>query len=584
MPSAIIGALRVVLGADTASFEAGIDKAKAKSGELKGLVAGMADAFAGLVAPAALAGAGVATLAAGMRAAQEALDFADELDATATKIGVSAEALQSLRFAAQDADIDAGTFDATLMSLNATLGALKTGVGDAKIRAAFEKLGISDDQLKSMRDASDLLPVLADNIGKLGTQAEQVQIAKKLGVEDMLPLLQRGSKGIADLTDQAQSLGLVLKDEVVTRMADMSREVEIADQRMGAASRTIGTALTPAFLALKNTTADAMNWLAQFIDQFNRVENRATESLRRQRTRAYNAMLQVQTWAPGPNRDEALAAAQKQLADIDRELGERFDAAKRLAAEERKAGSGGGGGLDPKVKDAKKKGETWAELFSKARQNRQDYLDRQENARTLFSKNEGVIDPKTLKVDLEESTLEGLQDGFDRARHTVYESYREVFASAAEAGIRGGSRGILSWFGWELERTIIDKLSTAMADAATGGGSGGKWFSTIGALFGIGANAAGTPNWRGGLTLVGEKGPELVSLPRGAAITPNHQMGRALGSVNQTFIIHAQGAVLAEGLIAEMRQVGAQAAVAGAQGGAGLTDDRMRKRARNRFR
>jgi len=34
----------------------------------------------------------------------------------------------------------------------------------------------------------------------------------------------------------------------------------------------------------------------------------------------------------------------------------------------------------------------------------------------------------------------------------------------------------------------------------------------------VGANAAGTPYWRGGLSLVGEEGPELVNLPRGAAV------------------------------------------------------------------
>lgn len=40
---------------------------------------------------------------------------------------------------------------------------------------------------------------------------------------------------------------------------------------------------------------------------------------------------------------------------------------------------------------------------------------------------------------------------------------------------------------------------------------------------GIGANAAGTDNWRGGLTWVGEKGPEILNLPRGSQIIPNHQ-------------------------------------------------------------
>jgi hypothetical protein len=39
--------------------------------------------------------------------------------------------------------------------------------------------------------------------------------------------------------------------------------------------------------------------------------------------------------------------------------------------------------------------------------------------------------------------------------------------------------------------------------------------------FGGGANAEGTKFWEGGLTLVGEKGPEIVNLPRGSAIYSN---------------------------------------------------------------
>jgi hypothetical protein len=34
----------------------------------------------------------------------------------------------------------------------------------------------------------------------------------------------------------------------------------------------------------------------------------------------------------------------------------------------------------------------------------------------------------------------------------------------------------------------------------------------------VGSNATGTPNWRGGLTWVGEQGPELMNLPSGTRI------------------------------------------------------------------
>lgn len=45
----------------------------------------------------------------------------------------------------------------------------------------------------------------------------------------------------------------------------------------------------------------------------------------------------------------------------------------------------------------------------------------------------------------------------------------------------------------------------------------------------IGRNAGGTNNWRGGLTWVGENGPELVSLPRGSSIFSNSDSARMMG-------------------------------------------------------
>lgn len=55
------------------------------------------------------------------------------------------------------------------------------------------------------------------------------------------------------------------------------------------------------------------------------------------------------------------------------------------------------------------------------------------------------------------------------------------------------------------------------------GNSGWTWNEELGAW-----NAAGDANWRGGLTWVGEAGPELVSLPRGSQIYSN-QESRSMG-------------------------------------------------------
>lgn len=74
---------------------------------------------------------------------------------------------------------------------------------------------------------------------------------------------------------------------------------------------------------------------------------------------------------------------------------------------------------------------------------------------------------------------------------------------------------------WDKIKPIIDGVANGLS-----------WIKDkIGGLFGggdggggdVGTNAEGTNNWRGGLTVVGEEGPELVDLPRGSRILPNKE-------------------------------------------------------------
>ena len=75
---------------------------------------------------------------------------------------------------------------------------------------------------------------------------------------------------------------------------------------------------------------------------------------------------------------------------------------------------------------------------------------------------------------------------------------------------------------WEKVKPIVEGI-----------GNGLSWIADkVGGLFGgdgsdgggsIGTNANGTNNWRGGPTWVGERGPELVELPRGSRVLPNKE-------------------------------------------------------------
>jgi TP901 family phage tail tape measure protein len=68
----------------------------------------------------------------------------------------------------------------------------------------------------------------------------------------------------------------------------------------------------------------------------------------------------------------------------------------------------------------------------------------------------------------------------------------------------------------------------------------------------VGSNAAGTDNWRGGLTWVGERGPEIVNLPRGAQVIPNDKLGA--GSGGDTYNIYETVSAQATAMQVSRRQ------------------------------
>lgn len=77
-----------------------------------------------------------------------------------------------------------------------------------------------------------------------------------------------------------------------------------------------------------------------------------------------------------------------------------------------------------------------------------------------------------------------------------------------------------------LASKLADMMWSRGFDALWSGGLGkqvGGWFSKIG----IGSNANGTKNWRGGWTELNERGAEIVNLPRGTQIIP-HQLSKRM--------------------------------------------------------
>lgn len=91
------------------------------------------------------------------------------------------------------------------------------------------------------------------------------------------------------------------------------------------------------------------------------------------------------------------------------------------------------------------------------------------------------MDEKTLK------NVQNLKDGLDKLAATIQGKVKKSFGDIA------------NWLAGDFS---VKDMGTGLAYES------GNY----------GHNATGTSYWRGGLTWVGEEGPELVSLPRGSSV------------------------------------------------------------------
>lgn len=216
----------------------------------------------GLAAAAALGALAIAT-----QGAFEAMKGAADLTDAADRIGVGVEALQQWRYVADEAGVDTATLEGVMEKLNGTIGKFKLGLGDGKLKPAFEELGITKEQLANVQTADQMLLLLADTLGQVRDRGQQVALARTLGVEEALPVIRLGREELERLTGAASELGLVLDQQTVKSLDEADRKMELASQQ-------IKTLTTSAVEPLATALANAGAWVANWSTEMDRVRDK----------------------------------------------------------------------------------------------------------------------------------------------------------------------------------------------------------------------------------------------------------------------------------------------------------------------
>jgi TP901 family phage tail tape measure protein len=246
MADGLIGALRVLLGVDTAAFSEGLDKATGKL-EIFGVN------FQKLAGGLAITG-----IAAGfVYDINKMINAADALGKASQKYGVPVEQLSALKFAADMTEVSFESLEKGLGKLSKTLldAVVEPGGKAGKIFAA---LGISaTDSNGKMKDTTTILGDVAEKFNKLGDTNQRTAAAMKLfgksGAE-LIPLLAQGKDGIKELTDEAARLGIVIDANTAARAEEFNQTLK----RLHATHDSIVLQITQGMLPGLQTLADAM--------------------------------------------------------------------------------------------------------------------------------------------------------------------------------------------------------------------------------------------------------------------------------------------------------------------------------------
>jgi hypothetical protein len=250
--SAVIGALRVVLGADTAAFETGLKKAQ-----------GHANSFAASVTKIA-AGIGlergIETLVSGIvHGFKEAIKSADDMGKAAQKMGLPVEELSKLKLAADLSDVSMESLSAGLGKLSKAMVEVARGGGDAA-GLAFRQLGVDVKNADgTLRSTSDVLADVAGKFGGLGDGASKTAVAMALfgkGGKDLIPLLNEGKKGLEEMMHAAEKMGLVISKDTAAQSQKLMDNIKLLDAAKQGLTNTIVAQLLPALVRLSDQWVD----------------------------------------------------------------------------------------------------------------------------------------------------------------------------------------------------------------------------------------------------------------------------------------------------------------------------------------
>lgn len=239
MTDSVIGALRVVLGADTAALDSGLESAR---GNLASFGSGVGIAMAAAAASVATAAYSIVS------SIKSTITSADHLNSLSQSAGLTVEELSKLSYAANLSDISTESLASSLNKLTNSMSSVaQDGAGPAA--QAFSALGISvKNSQGTLKSSSEVIGEVADKFASYRDGASKTALAIAIFGDagaKLIPMLNQGKAGLQDAAEEAQNFGLVLDKKTTLAAAAFNENLKKADLVTQGLITTIAAKLLP---------------------------------------------------------------------------------------------------------------------------------------------------------------------------------------------------------------------------------------------------------------------------------------------------------------------------------------------------
>lgn len=245
-----------------ASLRRNLAAAQQQATDVGDRVTGMAGKFGtiGVALAAAFSGASL----------KGAVDLGDQLDDLSEKSGIAVTELSALRYAGEVTGTPLEALAAGVKKLSTTM---TEAAGGAKEQGKlFDAMGISVKNLDGTLKASDqVLGEIADRFASFedgpAKAALAVKIFGKAGA-DMIPLLNQGSRGIAELRKEAEQLGAVVGEDFARQSAAFNDNLKKIELNVEGTKRSIAQELLPTLNTLAEAFLETRDGSSSFAEIF----------------------------------------------------------------------------------------------------------------------------------------------------------------------------------------------------------------------------------------------------------------------------------------------------------------------------